>query len=263
MRILNVKVDNISFSETIDKIQEFIKSKKPHQICTVNPEFIIAAQKNKEFMTVLNNADLCVPDGTGLIWASKYLSKKSSVVSRQSLVIKERVTGVDLVWKIADLAEKNGYTMYLLGAGPAVAEQTAITLRTKFPDLKIVGVSEGIPQLESSRTSVLDLNGFEKKLVTDIGKLKPDILLVAYGAPKQDIFIAKYKKELNISVMMGVGGSFDYISARVPRAPIWMQKIGLEWLYRLFVEPKRFNRIITATIRFPLAIMRDRNNSHS
>jgi len=255
MKILNVKVNNITFQETIIKIEEFIKTKKPHQICTVNPEFIMAAQKDREFRDVLNNADLSVPDGAGLLWAAKYLSKKSLVSSRQPSVIKERVAGIDLVWEMAKLAEKKGYILYLLGAGPGVAEQTAITLRTKFPDLKIAGVSEGIPQLEPGRASVLDLDKYEKKLVTDICKLKTDILLVAYGAPKQDLFIAKYKKELNVPAMMGVGGSFDYISGRIPRAPIWMQKLALEWLYRLINEPKRFNRIITATIRFPWKII--------
>lgn len=266
MKILNIKVDNITYKETISKIEDFIKSKKPHQICTVNPEFIMAAQKNKAFMSILNNADLCVPDGAGLLWASRYLSKKlksyppatpeRSDGGRGNLKpIEERVTGVDLILKIAELAEKNGYTIYLLGALPGVAEQTAITLRTKYPELKIVGVSEGIPQFTSGRTPIIDVRKYENNLVTQISNLKPDILLVAYGAPKQDQFIAKYKKTLGIPVMIGVGGSFDYISGRTPRAPIWIQKIWLEWLYRLITMPRRLNRIITATIRFPWKVI--------
>jgi len=250
IKILGVKINNVDYRTTIEKIEEFIKSQKPHQICTINPEYIMAAQKDPEFKQILNQADLCIPDGTGLILASRFLAKS------KSQIIKKRVTGVDLIWKLAELGQKKSYSIYLLGAGPGIAEQTANILCNKYPELKIAGFSEGIPQLPRNRKIILDLDRFEKELVSKICKLKPQILLVAYGAPKQDKFIAKYKKELAVPVMIGVGGSFDFISGRIKRAPQWMQKTHLEWLYRLFREPKRINRIITATIRFPIAVIR-------
>lgn len=264
LNILGVKVNNVTMDETIERIEGFIKSKKPHQICTVNPEFIMAAQKDREFMNVLNGADLCVSDGAGLLWASRYLSKLVNSSTRQPMTpIQGRVTGVDLIWKMAEIAEKRGYSIYLLGAGPSVAEQTALGLRTKYPYLKIAGVSEGVPKLQPDRTSVLDIDSFEKSLASKIYKLKPNILLVAYGAPKQDKFITKYKKELGVPVMMGVGGAFDFISGRLRRAPKWMRTIHLEWLYRLILEPRRLNRILTAVVKFPWAVIMAgaRNNS--
>lgn len=257
IEILGIKVNNVDYQEAIAKIEEFIKSGKPHQICTVNPEYIMAAQKDEEFREILNKADLCLPDGAGLLWASRFLAKKRSAISDQRLaIIQERVTGVDLIWKLAELSEKRGYSIYLLGAGPGVAEQTALVLRTKYPLLKIVGASEGIPQLDQSRGAILDIDQFEKDLITQISNLKPQILLVAFGHPKQDKFIAKYKKELRIPVMIGVGGAFDFISGRRKRAPKWMRTIHLEWLFRLILEPHRLNRIITATIKFPWAVVR-------
>lgn len=277
IEILGVKVNNVTMDETIEQIEEFIKSKKPHQICTVNPEFIMAAQKDRGFKDVLNNADLCVPDGAGLWWASRFLSKRISHIAnlprsprveagrqagRKSQIIQERVTGVDLIWKLAETAEKRGYGLYLLGAGPSVAEQTALVLRTKYPRLKIVGISEGVPQINQARNSILDLDAFEKKLVSQLSHLAPQILFVAYGAPKQDKFIAKYKKELGVPVMMGVGGAFDFISGRIRRAPKWMRILHLEWLFRLILEPNRLNRIITAIIRFPWAVLNDKSRSN-
>ncbi len=259
IKILDVKVNPIAKSEAIEKIDEFIVSKKPHQICTVNPEYMMAAQKDLEFKKIINEADLCVADGAGLWWASRYQNLKGksqkSKDSNQSSIIKERITGIDLVYDICSLASKKGYSIYLLGAGPTVAEQTALILKSKYPNLKIAGISEGIPQLTTGRQINLDTENFESNLAVQISKLNPQILLVAYGAPKQDKFIYKHKKILNIPVMMGVGGSFDFISGRIKRAPKWMQKMHLEWLYRLINQPSRINRIITATIRFPIKVL--------
>lgn len=246
IKILDVNINIVNINDTTKIIDDFIKSKKPHQICTVNPEYIMTARADSHFKQIVNSADLCVPDGAGLLWASRYI--------RKSHALTQRVTGVDLIWKLAQIGESKGYRFYLLGGKPGVGEQTALVLKTKYPNLKIVGISQGRPESIQSNIK-FDSEIFEKKLVSSISKLKPDILLVAYGAPKQDKFIFKYKKELNVPVMMGVGGSFDFISGRIKRAPRWMQKIGLEWLFRLFVEPKRLNRIITATIRFPLKVI--------
>lgn len=230
-KILGVKIDEFSFLEVMEKITVFLSGEKMHQIATVNPEFIMAAQKDSTFKDILNSTNLNVPDGFGLQCAAFYKRKK----------IGKRLTGVDLTWEIAKLAAEKGYSIFLLGGKPGVAEMTANRLRYLYRNLKIAGTYAGSPD--------------EKGLVEKIVASKADILLVAFGAPKQEKFIAENKKELKCKVAMGVGGSFDYISEIIPRAPKWMQALGLEWLYRLVKQPKRFRRIYTAIVKFPLAVI--------
>lgn len=234
-KILNVRVDNLSFSETMHKIADFLAEEKLHQIATVNPEFIVAAQKDKEFKEVLNSADLNVPDGFGL--------KLAAIVTRQQ--IGERITGVDLTWELAKIAEEKGYSIYFLGAKEGVAVVAVQKMKILYPELKIAGTSSKNPD----DSDVLD----------DIKNANPDILLVAYGAPKQDKFINRIKNEesriKNLKIAMGVGGTFDYIAGVLPRAPKWMRSLGLEWLYRLIRQPSRIGRIYTALIKFPLLVL--------
>lgn len=261
--ILGVPVDTLDFYQTLRKIGEFVESKKPYQIATVNAEFIMAAQKDRELLEILNNTDLNTPDGAGPIWAARYLhtvkSQKSKVIkffwlkitllavifNRKWLhsEIKERVTGIDLMWEIANMAQERGWSIYLLGAGEGVAKEVAEKLTTLYPRLKVVGAYAGKPD--------------EKGLVEKIAKTKPDILFVAFGNPKQEKFIYKNKAKLNAKVMIGVGGSFDFIVGRAKRAPKIFQKLGLEWLYRLIREPKRWDRILTAFPRFVWAVWKN------
>lgn len=263
IEILGIKINNLSFNQAVRMINNFVLLRKPHQICTINPEFIMVAQEDEEFKKILNEADLNVPDGAGLLFVSKYFLQQP---------LKERVTGTDLVWALAKLAAKRKYPIFLLGAEPGVAEKTAAVLKKEYPDLIIAGTYAGKPRL--SRPKVRD---FRELRITDIKpgikdpnfeiirkvrQAKAKILFVAYGAPKQDKFIARYKKLLNIPVMIGVGGAFDFISGGVSRAPKWMQKLWLEWLWRLFTQPWRLNRIFTATIRFPLAVLKSKFFKH-
>ena len=236
IKILNVKIDNVSFQESLKRIEGFLKSDSPNQIVTVNPEFIMAAQRDRDFLKILNSASLAVPDGIGLIWASKFLYGNKNKLT-------ERVTGVDLVWAIAKMASEKGWSIYFLGAGPGVARIAANRLKLLHKNLKIAGVSVGEPKY------------FEKSVVEGIRKSGADILFVAYGAPKQEKFIYKNLKDLKVKVAMGVGGSFDFIAGKQVRAPRWLQKIGFEWLWRLFFEPRRINRILTAVVRFPLKVI--------
>lgn len=258
INILGVKIMNISFDESIKFINNLILRKKPSQIATVNPEFIMLSQSDHEFKDVLNNTELNVPDGQGLILASKITGQK----------LNNRVTGIDLVWALAELAEKRNYSIFLLGGRNGVAEKTKNVLLEKYPRLKIAGTFEGNPifkKLKTEHFKTLRITDLKKgvkdknyEIIEKIRKTKPHILFVAYGAPKQDKFISRYKKLLNVPVMIGVGGSFDFISGNISRAPKWMRNVGLEWLYRLFKEPNRFNRILTATIRFPYAVLKNR-----
>jgi N-acetylglucosaminyldiphosphoundecaprenol N-acetyl-beta-D-mannosaminyltransferase len=227
--ILGVKIDSLKFEEAVDKIDGFVSGRKRcYQVVTVNPEFVVAAQYNRSFKKILNNADLSVPDGKGLEYAAKAQGEK----------FVERITGVDLCWALAKLAEDKGYRIYLLGADPGVALQVANRLKLIHPQIKIVGTYSGKPD--------------EKGLIDRVNQATPDILLVAFGAPKQEKFIYQNRRKLNCKVAIGVGGTFDYISGIVDRAPLWMRKIGLEWLYRLFKQPKRIKRILTAVVIFPI-----------
>jgi N-acetylglucosaminyldiphosphoundecaprenol N-acetyl-beta-D-mannosaminyltransferase len=233
MKILGIKIDQVGFQQTLNIVDRFIKEKSPHQIITLNPEMIMAAQKDLEFKKVLNTSDLNVPDGIGIVWASKILGKP----------LKERVAGVDLVWALAKLAHDKGYSIYFVGAKEGVAKKAASKLKIKYPKMKIAGTESGSPY---------DIN-----LIERIGKTKPDILLVAFGHPKQEKWINKYKHRFRVPVCIGVGGAFDFISGKTRRAPLWLSKMGLEWLYRLIQEPWRIKRQLSLP-KFAWLVLRER-----
>lgn len=246
-KILDVKIDDLSSDNVMSKIAGFLSQNKLHQIATVNPEFLLEARKDQEFKNILNNTDLNVPDGIGLKFAAKILGQK----------IGQRITGVDLTYKLAQFASKNNYSIYFLGAAPGIAQKTALKLKKINPGLKIAGAYAGVPD--------------DKEVFNNLLKTKPDILLVAFGAPKQDKFI--YNLKLNYSdlgfgisdlprVAVGVGGTFDYISGAVSRAPFWMRSLGLEWLYRLIRQPKRVGRIFRAVFVFPIVVIFSRSKSN-
>ena len=218
MKILGVKIDQVDCQKTLEIINQFIIEKQPKQIVTVNPEFVMTALKDREFKNILNKADLAIPDGIGIIWASRILGKS----------LKERVTGTDLVEKLAELSSQKGYSTYFLGAEEGIAKKAALKLKARYSELRIAGYEAGSP--------------YDYAAVLRIKKAKPSILFVAFGHPKQEKWIFKYKKTLGVPVSIGVGGAFDYISGKIPRAPLWVQKIGFEWFYRLIKEPWRAKR---------------------
>lgn len=233
MRILSVEIDNLTFNEAILQIERFIKSKKSHHIVTVNPEYIVRAQNDKKLRTIINHADLRVPDGIGLVKLAG---------------LKERVTGIDLIWQIAKLSEDKGYKIALLGGREEAAQQTAARLKLIHPRTTIVMVDPlGKIEPETLRVNL--------SLVRKLERTKPHIALVALGMGKQDLFIEQLLKKVKIPVVIGVGGAFDIISGVTPRAPYIMRKLGIEWLWRLLIEPKRIGRILTATVTFPLLFL--------
>lgn len=250
--ILGVKIDRVNFSQTLGIIENFIKEKRPHQVVTVNPEFIVQAQKDIKFKKILNQADLSVADGIGLLWADPGLP--------------ERVTGVDLTWALTELSSEKKYSIYLLGAEPGVAKKAAMVLQSKYSKLKIWADSGGqlddifyVGHPEADAKSA-EGSRIDNKFFQDIRSKKPDILLVAFGTPKQEKWIAKHLNKLKIPVVMGVGGTFDFIAGVQKRAPKWMRKISLEWFYRLLRQPRRFHRIWNAVVVFPwLYIFKNKN----
>ncbi|MDX1521781.1 MAG: WecB/TagA/CpsF family glycosyltransferase [Anaerolineae bacterium] len=228
--ILNVKVHALKKATTLALIEAFIESGQPHQLTTVNPEFVVEAQHDEAFRAIINNAALALPDGIGLLKAARFLGEPE---------LPERVPGSDLVVELAELSHQKGYRIFFLGAWEGVAEKAVANLKTQYPNLKAVGCYAGTPAVEENEAIV------QRILLT-----RPDILLVAYGAPKQDKWIARNLDRLQIPVCIGVGGSFDFIAGTTQRAPAWMQRLDLEWLHRLIKQPWRWRRIWNAVPRF-------------
>ncbi len=233
VEILGVRVDSVTYDDVIDIMSNWIDEGGPHQIATVNPEFVMAAQRDARFRGTLRSADLCVADGVGLLWAARRLGQS----------LPERVTGSDLVPRVAAEAAARGWRVYLLGAAPGVADATAQVLTTQNPGLRIAGSFSGSP-------SALDAPA----IVAWVRHARPDVLFVAYGAPAQDLWIAAHGDALGVPVMMGVGGAFDHIAGVQRRAPGWIQRLQLEWLYRLATQPWRWRRQL-ALPKFVLAVL--------
>ena len=198
-------------------VDAFIKSGRPHFIATPNPEIIIAAQNDNELKKTINSADLCLPDGMGVLAASKFLK----------IPLLERVTGVDLMLEILRSAKEKGYKVFLLGSAPGVAEDAA----RKLPGVNIAGIHHGYFK-----------DADEKEVIEKIKHSRPDVLFVGLGAPRQEFWTAKHYKHLGVPVCMVIGGSLDVISGKAKRAPEIVQKLGGEWFYRLIKEPKRWKR---------------------
>jgi N-acetylglucosaminyldiphosphoundecaprenol N-acetyl-beta-D-mannosaminyltransferase len=234
--ILGIRVDNVTNKEALLRMQGFIKDGRPHQVVTVNPEFIVTARRDPDFAQILNQADLALPDGQGLLWAARMLGTP----------LVERVTGADTLIKMAALSEKEGYRMYFLGASEGVAEAAAWELRRGHPKLQVVGTYAGSPARDE-----------EKQIVDIIRQADPQVLFVAYGAPQQEKWIARNMLSLGVPLAVGVGGALDFISGRARRAPGWAQRLGLEWLYRLCREPWRWRRML-ALPRFAYLVFRAR-----
>jgi N-acetylglucosaminyldiphosphoundecaprenol N-acetyl-beta-D-mannosaminyltransferase len=220
--ILGVPVDKLTYAAWLDLIGVWVAADDGlHHMCTVNPEFVMIAQRDPNFYHILQRADLCLADGIGLLYAARFLGEP----------LPGRVTGSDGVPRIAERAAQAGWRLYLLGAWEGVAERAAEQLRQQYPAVQIVGTFSGSPRPED-----------EDALVERVNAARADILLVAYGAPVQDKWIARNAPRLNVKVAMGVGGTFDYIAGDVPLAPAWMRRAGLEWLFRLVRQPWRARR---------------------
>lgn len=221
--ILSVPVHNLTIAETLTLISDFVASRESHQLCTVNPEFVMAAQSDPEFMAILRDADLCLPDGIGLVWASRMLGSP----------LRERVAGSDLAPALAGEAARHGWRLFLLGAAEGVADQTAAILKSRYSNLIVAGTFAGSPASDHDEAATARIRA-----------ARPDILLVAYGAPAQDKWIARNRPHLRVPVMIGVGGAFDFMAGVAVRAPRWVQGLGLEWLHRLIHQPWRWRRML-------------------
>jgi N-acetylglucosaminyldiphosphoundecaprenol N-acetyl-beta-D-mannosaminyltransferase len=239
VNILGVPVHAVTMRETLDWIAAAIVAGEARQICTANPEFVMRAQRDAAFRAVLQAADLVLPDGIGLLWAARRLGG----------ALPERVAGSDLIYHVAERAAERGWRLYLLGAADGVAARAAARLETRYPGLAVAGTHAGSPRAQD-----------EPAQVALIRAARPDVLLVAYGAPQQDLWIARNRERLGVPVSIGVGGAFDFVAGVARRAPAWVQRLGLEWLHRLARQPWRAGRILNAVVAFPVAVWRAGRN---
>ena len=225
VRILGVRVDNIDMVGAILKIRQLIEEKRFAQVITLNAEILNKAQSDEALLSLIDRAKLVTPDGNGVVWAAKKLGQD----------LTERVTGIDLMTEICRHAAANKWRIFLLGGQEGVAQLAANNLLRDYGGIEIVGTAHGYFDKHT--------NGKDEVLAA-IREAVPDMLFVALGAPKQDFWIDENREALGNLVAMGVGGSFDVIAGRVNRAPAFWQKLRLEWLWRLLLEPRRVGRVL-------------------
>jgi N-acetylglucosaminyldiphosphoundecaprenol N-acetyl-beta-D-mannosaminyltransferase len=238
--ILGVPVHDVTLHEACDLVEHMIVQGEVQQIATVNPEFIMAARRGPEFMYVLQHTALNVPDGIGILWAAR----------RKQHPLRTRVPGIELMDKLCGVASIHRWRAYFLGAQPGVAERAAAALALKYPGLMIAGTYAGSPSPNE-----------DAEIVARIRAAQPQLLFVAFGAPSQDMWLARNLPRIASQVHspigcvgMGVGGAFDFITGVQVRAPEWMRDAGLEWLYRLVRQPWRWKRQLNL-VRFVAATM--------
>ena len=228
LEVLGVRVDDATYDLLLERVDAFVASGAPHQIVTLNPEMLVRAHDDRALRRVLNGADLNVADGTGIMLAARLLGHP----------LPERVTGSDGIYRLAAHCAARGYRLYLLGAGPGVAEAAAGRLVDLYPGLTVAGTDAASPRPED-----------EDEIVARVRAAAPHLLLVAYGVPAEELWIARNRQRLGVPVMVGVGGAFDFVAGVTRRAPPWMRRLGLEWLHRLLRQPWRWRRQL-ALLRF-------------
>ncbi|USN53878.1 MAG: WecB/TagA/CpsF family glycosyltransferase [Candidatus Nomurabacteria bacterium] len=238
LKLFGVRIDSLTKDELRNKLFAFRQS-RGHMIATVNPEMLMEARENKDLQKALEQADLRLPDGFGVMLAAKYRGQ----------ALADRHPGIDIMSTLLAQAAKQQERVYLFGAKSGVAEKAAARLVKKHPGLQIVGAESGF-RFWGIRLS-------DREMRDRIKRAKPDLLFVALGIPKQELWLAKNLPHLSsVKIAVGVGGAFDVFAGNVRRAPSFLRVIGLEWFWRLLVQPWRWQRIITATYRFSLAVIR-------
>jgi N-acetylglucosaminyldiphosphoundecaprenol N-acetyl-beta-D-mannosaminyltransferase len=236
VELYGVHVSSMTMKDTVDYLADAIRTRLANHVITVNPIMIMTGLEDPSYMQVMQKAELLVPDGTGVVWAASYIGKP----------VKERVTGIELINELMDRGQREGWRVYLLGTTSDTIRTAADRIQERYPNIHIVGVRDGyFGEAEDAQ------------VIEEIVKAEPDILLVGRASNNQEPWIGKYKHQLNIPVMMGVGGSFDVISGKLKRAPKLVQRLGFEWLFRLIQEPYRYKRMLILP-KFVLKVIRDK-----
>ncbi|MFZ5590483.1 MAG: WecB/TagA/CpsF family glycosyltransferase [Bacillota bacterium] len=234
--ILGAAIDNLTLAAVVQKTASLLWERRRVFVLTLNPEYLYRAQHDPALLELAGRADIVTPDGTGIVWACAVAGTP----------VPERVTGIDLMLALLAEAAGRGWRVYLLGAAPGVADEAAANLQRRFPGLQICGTWHGyfVPQEA-------------EQVLADIAEKRPQLLFVALGAPRQEIWLAENLSRIPAPVVgMGVGGSFDVLAGRVRRAPLWMQKAHIEWLWRLIQEPRRWRRMLVLP-KFAWLVLRE------
>ncbi|NBP55975.1 glycosyltransferase [bacterium] len=263
VKIGKVEIDKWSKKEVIAKISKAIQKQKILQIVTPYSEFIVEAEHNLEFRKAINTSEIRVPDGIGILWAGAYLAGKWNNLGMSLLgiinldirlysVFTEKISGSDLIYDVLDLAHQQKSRVYLLGGERDVPTKVKTYIQDHYPRVNITGIY-------SDKISLGDKDLFQKVLDT-----QSDLVLVAMSYPKQEIFASQLKQYFKDNdhkgIIMCIGGTFDFLAGTQKRAPKWMQKLGLEWLFRLIQQPKRIRRIYKATIEYIILISKYKRN---
>ena len=223
INILGVKVDPVTMSQAVSRVQDYMDARQNVLIATANAEMIMRATHDKELQDILNDAALVVPDGAGTVWAAHHMGHD----------MPERVAGFDLAQELMRIAPHKKWRIFFFGSAPGVAEKAKTKAEALYPGIEIVGVRNGY-------FSAAD----EPEIIEEIKAAKPDLLLAALGVPKQEKWLYQHKAELGVPVSIGVGGTLDVMAGVMKRAPLWMQKAKLEWLFRGMLQPKRAGRLM-------------------
>lgn len=239
IKILNTEVDNCTLDEALEKIEAFIMDKMNAYVVTPNLDHLVMLERDLQFRKVYEDADLVLVDGKPLIWLAK----------ANKTPIKAKISGSDLFPQIAELCAKKGYKMFFLGAAEGVAQKAAERLEQKYQGLNVVGTYSPPYGFENDQAEI-------KRIIKQIRRARPDVLIVGLGAPKQEKFIWRYRSILQVPVSLGLGASLDFEAGEKKRAPKWMSDHGFEWLYRMIQEPKRlFKRyFVDGVMIIPLMI---------
>ena len=219
--VMGVQFDNVTMDEALARFQSLLNGEKAAYCVTPNAEIVYEAMQSEELLSLLNQADLVLPDGAGVIKSARILGTP----------LKEKVAGIDFAGRVMELLQGSGKTLYLLGGKPGVAAAAAEKLREKYPGLVISGYGDGYFKDEEAVVNKINITG-------------ADVLFVCLGAPKQEYFMQRNQEKLQVKFMAGLGGSLDNFAGYVKRAPKWMIAMNLEWLYRLIREPWRFKRML-------------------
>ena len=226
--ILGVKIDIVDWGVIEDFCRRALIQAAPKVITTVNGEIILTASKNPHYRRILNLADLAIPDSINVVWVGRLKGYKFG----------RPTPGSELLGRICKIALETKKSVFFLGGQGGVAQLTADVITRQYPGIEIAGVSEADPT--------------DPDIAKYVRRKNPDIVFVAYGAPKQELWIDENKEKITAKIMVGVGGTFDMISGKLPPAPSWMKRLRLEWFWRLLLQPKRIIRVFKATVVFPL-----------
>jgi len=228
-RVLGCPITKQRLEDFVTQAEHFIRSRRPHYIAVVNAAKLVKMRSDKELEQSVLSADLIGADGVPLVWASRLLGNP----------LPGRVNGTDLMYKLLERANEKGYRIFLFGAKEEVLQKVLQKIRTEYPGVQIAGSHDGY-----------FTDAEEPSIVRKIRKSQADILFIAFGTPKKEVWVKRYLSAMDVPVVHGVGGSFDVLAGVVPRAPLWMQRNGLEWLFRLLQEPRRMWRryLVTNTL---------------